>query len=326
MRLHLIPLVIAILIVGCIEPRSGDKEGGVYIGPPTWIEGEYWVYTFSTPDIQDVVSRLVVAGDDGTNYLVGVASLYDAQLHAVLNFNPVLGRVTMDTFSLYEKGIPQPIFSFPLSVGKRWTFSLMDVESFQATVTEVRKVSIPDYGKTTLAYISALGSNGARLEYVYDSEAKWIRSMTFVDDREETQLVMTLVSHGYGFLGRVYFIRARDLFDGEYTSTATSPVVEVYDSFVNQGHPTYGPFDSLVYFLNIDTGSDATGSIALKDHTSRTAFQRLIGPDTEENTLGSIPSESGNWTVSVTLSGDAYLRIRVAGGIKYVWDASPVEE
>jgi len=316
-------ILLAAALTGCVGPDSDEDSAPSQINAPVWNVGHYWIYTFSTPDIQNTVCRMVVAPDDGTNHLVGAASLYEAQLHAVLNFNPVLGRVKLGDYSVYEKGKPQPLFSFPLKEGKAWNYSFLDVDRWDAKVTSIQRADIPGSGKTNLAYISATGSGGEKLDYIYDSSAGWLRSMTFVDSVGTTRLQMTMVSCGEGYNGTVYFIRAGDLFDREYTSTPGSPVADVYDTFVDQGHPKYGPWDHLIYFLNIDTKDNSGGSVAFRDHAGETAFQRTIGPDTNENTLGSIPSESGNWTVVTNLDGNAYLRVRIAGGITYSWDVRP---
>ena len=53
---------------------------------PTWDIGDYWLYTFSTPDYSDDTARLVVASDteeDNTAYMLTISSLTEARRHAV---------------------------------------------------------------------------------------------------------------------------------------------------------------------------------------------------------------------------------------------------
>jgi hypothetical protein len=97
------------------------------IALPNWEKGRYWTYSFKTPEIEDVVSRIVVASCDEIEYQVGVSSRTDAQRHGVLNYNPMLGRVLKDDLGIYESGTPQSLFSFPLKRGKQWSFSLFGI-------------------------------------------------------------------------------------------------------------------------------------------------------------------------------------------------------
>ncbi|UCG70076.1 MAG: hypothetical protein JSV09_03405 [Thermoplasmata archaeon] len=289
------------------------------ISAPAWEAGKYWTYSFKTPEIDDVISRIVVASDDGRDYLVGVASRLDAQRHAVLNYNPILGRITMGNLSIYEKGIPQPLFSFPLKKNSQWTFSMFDVDGFNAKVISIRSVNLPISGSTILVGIEATAPSGELLLYSYDTSAEWIRSFAFQDSSGTTLLGMTLVSYGKDFNGKVYFVRAVDLFDEEYISNRGSPDIDFYNSFFDQGHPEWGPFDYLVYHYDIHTGDSSGGTITVTDPASESTMKRIFGPNTFERTLGTIPSESGEWKVTVILSGESYLRLRIAGGIEYIW-------
>ncbi len=289
------------------------------ISAPNWEYGKYWTYSFKTPEIEDVISRIVVASDDGTDYLTGVASRLDAQRHAVLNYNPMLGRITMDNFSVYEKGIPQPLFSFPLRKNSQWTFSMFDVEEFKARVISIRSVDLPTSGHTILVNIEATAPSGELLTYSYDSSANWIRSLVFEDFSGNVLLDMTLVSYGMGFVGEVYFVRARDLFNEVYTSERGSPAIDLYNSFLDQGHPDWGEWDYLVYYYEVITEENSGGTLTVADPLSKEAMKRVFGPNTFESTLGTIPSESGEWKVTVVLGGESYLRLRIAGGIEYIW-------
>ncbi|UCF08726.1 MAG: hypothetical protein JSW28_03275, partial [Thermoplasmata archaeon] len=88
--------IIAIFIVGFLlgmtfltgifeYSRTAAIPGEIDL--PELRTGKYWTYTFNTPEVSDVLSRIVVASEDGTDYSIGVASRLDAQRHAVLNYN-----------------------------------------------------------------------------------------------------------------------------------------------------------------------------------------------------------------------------------------------
>lgn len=319
-----IVIIIIIFIVGVLlgaallsgyiryieETSTPDK-----ISTPDWKPGKYWTYSFKTPEIEDVISRIVVASEDGADYLVGVGSRIDAQRHGVLNFNPMLGRITIESLSVYEKGIPQPLFSFPLRKSSQWTFSMFGVEGFNAHVMTIKSADIPDNGETYLANIQATAPNGEKLTYSYDTKAQWIRSLVLEDPSGNALLEMNLVSYGFGHSGEVYFVRGVDLFDEKYIS----PLIDIYNTFIDQGHPDWGPFDFLIYYYDIVTEDASGGTLTVTDPASEAAMRRFFGPGMLERTLGTIPSESGEWGVTVSLAGNSHLALKIAGGIEYIW-------
>jgi len=42
-----------------------------------------------------------------------------------------------------------------------------------------------------------------------------------------------------------------------------------------------------------------------------------FSPGNSKNELGTVMGTSGNWTLEISLSGDADVRIRIAGAIEY---------
>lgn len=297
--------------VGYLESSGVPDE----IAAPTWGKGQYWTYSFKTHEIEDVVSRIVVAGVEGENYQVGVASRIDAQRHGVLNFNPMLGRITVEDLAVYEKGMPQPLFEFPLKERKEWTFSMFDIDDFRAKVVSVKKANLPSSGETILVEISASSPSGHSLSYTYDRSAEWINSLVLKDNSGDPQLQMNLISRGGGFAGTVYFVRGVDLMRHEYTA----PVVDVQNTLI-EGHPNWGPFDQIIYFFEVNTEANSGGTLVIKDPTANTeAMRRVFGPNTFENSLGTIPSDSEQLSVSTSLTGESYLNLRIAGGIEYAW-------
>lgn len=307
----------ALLLTGFIHYSDQDSIPDS-ISAPSWEPGKHWTYSFKTPDIDDTVSRVVVASSDDTNYQVGVASRTDAQRHGVLNYNPMLGRITIEKLAVYERGIEQPLFDFPLKNNAKWTFSMFNIEDFSAQVKSIKSADIPGYGETNLVNIQATSVGGATLAYSYDTEAQWIRSLVLGSSSGDSLLEMTLVSYGTGFTGDVYFVRGVDLFDEEYSS----PVLDIYNSFFDSGHPDWGEFNYLIYYYDITTNDASGGTLAVTDPGSEIAMRRVFGPNTFERTLGTIPSESGEWQVTVSLAGNSNLQMKIAGGLEYIWAVS----
>ena len=71
--------------------------GNETVDVPVWEVGDWWLYTFSTPEYTDDTARLVVASvseESGTANMLAISSLTEARRHAVLNHNPFLGRIT----------------------------------------------------------------------------------------------------------------------------------------------------------------------------------------------------------------------------------------
>jgi hypothetical protein len=304
----------AIILTGYInfsEQASTPDE----ISAPTWIPGKYWKYSFKTPYIEDAISQMVVATEDEENYQVGVISRLDAQRHAVLNYNPMLGRITTENLEVFEKGTPQPLFSFPLKKDKEWSFSMFDIEEFNAKVTSIRSVKMSDDERTVIVNIQAEAASGDRLIYSYDKSAKWVNTLVWEDSSGNPQLEMTLVSHGQGFEGDVFFVRGVDIIKEYYTA----PELTIFNSYVGS-HDDWGPFDSLVYHFVISTEDNSGGTLILRDPTTLSeTMRRVFGPNIFESSLGTIPSDSEQLGIEVSLFGNAYLDLRIAGGIEYVW-------
>ena len=97
-------VILSFSLAGCTGGSSGvGGIGSNDIEVPIWEEGDWWLYTFSTPDYSDDTARLVVAStseEDGTAYMLAISSLTEARRHAVLNHNPFLGRKALYTLLL----------------------------------------------------------------------------------------------------------------------------------------------------------------------------------------------------------------------------------
>ena len=291
---------------GCLGDRLISDDGdSVSISAPIWNKGHYWKYAIKTADIEISTTMIVAVDDDSNDYYIGTASQIDAKRHAVLNYNPALGRVQMSDFSIYENNVAQLLFDFPLEKNKDWSFSLYGKGGFAATVVDIQ---------TDRAEIVATNSDGARIEYNFDVETEWINSFVFTESTGETILEMQLAKHGNDYTGNSYFCRGGDLYDEEFIG----PDFGYYDTeFANEGHERYGPWDYVVYYLEAEIGDSSNdgGEWFLSDHESADPqFEPIL---VTKNELGTVEGTSGNWTLEISLSGDADVRIRIAGAIEY---------
>ena len=303
-----VAILLGTTLGGCIGNRLfSTDENSTPITSPIWTKGDFWEYSIRTPGLEISTTMVVSIDDDDTDYYIGTGSLEDAKRHAVLNYNPAIGRVQMSNFAIYEKNIPQLLLDFPLEKDKGWTFGLYGKEQFNAIVTDVQE---------NRANMVATSSDGARIDYTFDKEARWLSNFTFTDSNGETILEMKLANYGKGFTGNSYFCRGGDLYDEQFTG----PDFGYYDTeFANEGHELYGPWDYLVYYLEVEIGSSGSGELILRDHESTDILFKTFSPGQNGNELGTVMGTSGNWTLEIALSGSADVRLLVAGAIQYSW-------
>ena len=300
-------------LAGCAGGQSGGGESSTSdFEVPIWETGDWWLYTFSTPDYSDDTARLVVAStseEDGTAYMLAISSLTEARRHAVLNHNPFLGRMTHSELGAFENGVAQSVLSFPLEEGDTWSFTLFSME-WDAFVSDIS-------GST--AVIIASSSDGSRLDYVVDSEVGFFYSFTWKDEMGGTKLRMMLSDSGSGHSGDVHFVRGGDLFSDTWEDSGND--IEIRDTFLVNDHPSDGDWDEMIYFIDAECGSGSSISLTLRDHMSISALERIWGPGASEmGTLGTIPYPSGEYTLTATFTGGStFLRVRVAGGITQSW-------
>ena len=318
MRAHgLVLLVLCASLAGCL---GGSDGNGDPMGEPdlslaaTWSVGDWWLYTFSTPEWEDDSARLVVAevdAEDGTAYMLGISSHREARRHAVLNHNPFLGRITHDNLSAYENGVPSPVFSFPLTQGKQWAFTLFG-EDWNTSVTSI---------SSGIATMYAENSAGQSILYSYDGWSGFLSSVTWKDVDGTELLKMRLVGSGIDHSGEVWFIRGGDIFSQEWDHDAGAPDVEIQDSFFVSDHPSGDDWDEMIYWLDAEMGGgSSSATLTLRDHNSVTALARQWGPGaSEQGQMGTIPYPSGEYTLTLTQTSNSYVRLIVAGGITFSW-------
>ena len=70
--------VLSIALQGCMGSTNNILGGGEDLEVPEWEIGDWWLFTFTTPEFYDDSARLVVATADeeegGTAYMLGISS------------------------------------------------------------------------------------------------------------------------------------------------------------------------------------------------------------------------------------------------------------
>ena len=311
MKKSLTAIITIVLITtmssGCLDNGIfGNGDGDFSLSSPNWQKGDFWEYSITVDGKQFSTTMVVSVDDDDSDYYVGAGNLDDAKRHAVLNYNPALGRVQMSDYSIYENNVPQRIVDFPLIQDKSWEFSIYS-EDFKASVIDITESG---------AEISANANSGAFIKYNFDKNARWFNSFEYTNSNGEVELAMNLANYGSGYTGNSYFCRGGDLFDEEFIG----PDFGVYDTvFANEGHERYGPWNYIVYYLEADIGSSGSGELVLRDHEGTEVLLETFSPGTNQHIMGTVIGSSGNWTLEISLSGNADVRARIAGAIQYTY-------
>ncbi len=302
------------VLAGCVSDSESANEVDTTTDDqkqlPVWEIGDNWLYTFITPQFGEDSARLVVADvrtDDGL-FMLGISSEGEAQRHAVINHNPFLGRVTMDGLSVYENGDPQPVFNFPWMVGNSWDFRLLG-QDWTATTDNIYN------GEVT---VSATSTEDHELSYVFSGSQGFIKSLLWTDNEGIDHLEMNLNQKKTGYTGDVFFYRAGDIHDNLYEENDQ----EIYDTFLDEGYSPNEVWDTLVWYLDVEiTQQGGSGSLSIKDHQGASPLTRAWGAgSTEKGSFGTIPSNSGDHSITVTLRGqDSFIHLKVAGALVRTW-------
>ena len=302
------------VLAGCVSDSESAQEADTTTDDqkqlPVWEVGDNWLYTFITPQFGEDSARLVVADvrtDDGL-FMLGISSEGEAQRHAVINHNPFLGRVTMDGLSVYENGDPQPVFNFPWMVGDSWDFRLLG-QDWTATTDNIYN------GDVT---VSATSTEDHELSYVFSGSQGFIKSLLWTDNEGIDHLEMNLNQKKTGYTGDVFFYRAGDIHDNLYEENDQ----EIYDTFLDDGYSPNEVWDTLVWYLDVEISQQGgSGSLSIKDHEGASPLTRAWGAGaTEKGSFGTIPSNSGDHSITVTLRGqDSFVHLKVAGALVRSW-------
>jgi len=277
-----------------------NAEAGARV--PTWQKAEFWTYSVNTIYNAPIKIDMVVYDVTSTDYLVGTDDRQHALVHSVYNINPMLGRQTIEDLDVYENGEPKSLYQFPLADGASWHSTLYE-KDLTASVTYM--------AETDEYRIIAVSESGFVLEYNYVPEVNWFTSFRIIDEGGFQLLSMELIEHGYDYEGKVYFMRARDLF-------STSNLYSDNREFTVDGHPRDGDFDLL-----------AAGVRTMGDHRLTNVILTSPGNshyslDSGIYTITEIPNENGIWTADmITLPVFNYfiihplVEVQISGIIEY---------
>ena len=180
-------LVLILTVPGCTTGIGGlGPRDSQALEVPAWEVGDWWLYTFETPEFGEDSARLVVTEevDAEGHWMLGISSEREAQRHAVINHNPFLGRVTYDGLSVYENGMPQPVFSFPWTRGDTWSFTLFGM------IWQAETVAVQGHEARMVA-----NSGPDLLEITFDGDRGFIQELTW-STGPEVNLRMTLTQSG----------------------------------------------------------------------------------------------------------------------------------
>lgn len=315
-KLSVYIVLVLMMCSGCLGSTSQNNNiNDSKTVVPEWNIGDWWMYTFTTPEFGDVTTRLVVTendAEDNSSYMLGITNQLESHRHALLNFNPFLGRITHSNLSVYENGVPQPVFSFPLEVNNVWSFDLFGYNEWNAQV-----VLISD-GVTK---IIAAHSEGGIIEYFFDDDIGFISKFTWKDSAGVVNMdMMWSGQKGDNYEGDAYFVRAYDFRNEIYEGNDG----EVFESnFLNNGHPSDGDFDHLYIYLDVEITSSATshGSFTIKDYSGISPKVETWNAGTsEKGSISVIPSQTGEYTLSVSCTGqDSIIHMIIVGGLEQVW-------
>jgi hypothetical protein len=185
----------------------------------------------------------------------------------------------------------------------------------------VLEVHIETNGATRnrIAVITESADDGSSLAYIFDEGAGFLRTLIWIDPAGVEQLNMALATFGAGHEGEVWFIRGGDIFAKDYSLSGGADG-DAEDSFFVSNHPSGEDWDEMIYWINARMGSgSSSGSLTLRDHLSVTALLESWGPEAEEDILGTIPYPSGEYTLTITQTGNSDISMIVSGGITFSW-------
>lgn len=175
-------------------PAAGSRTTAA---APQWRLGEFWEYTITDHFAGNTITTTrVVAGTDGSNYLVGFP--IDAFDNNVLIFHmPGYGDVSQADLSFEAHDVTYAPLKFPLTAGESWATAWEGVPG-KATVLSVT----PQQAEVRIA----ADGGGYNITATYDAEMGEI-----VKVRYPGYMDFDVTRHGYGYTGLVRVPHAHDL-------------------------------------------------------------------------------------------------------------------
>lgn len=339
-----VALLLAVPVTGCLGGDSpGDGDGGDGSDPgdeaftaesPQWEIGYRWTYTAETANVSETEAEMLMYGDDGQNYRIGATNRDQALVHAVTNVNPQIGRIQKGNLAVYEDGQPRAMYDFPLEDGKTWQTQIF-VSTHGGTLTaEATYNPAIDTGVGTYPgfTVNATNDEGFQATYDYVPEVQWY-SYLRVEKADGTLLheldleEFTTVDSGTG-----WFVRGSDLLPSgpdegnyrRYTPSGCGAPAGCTDSVAVDG--TEDPKDDGQYdvvgfnlLVAVPDPNNDRANIEITDGGGNTVYQQsFLEPQESKTNFTTVRDfEPGEWTVDVTLHGNAEVAIKMAGGWEY---------
>ena len=75
----------------------------------------------------------------------------------------------------------------------------------------------------------------------------------------------------------------------------------------------------MVWYLDVNIAQGGSGTLSMKDHQGASPLTRAWGSGLGKGAIGTIPSLSGDYSLTITLGQSSELHLKVAGGIITQW-------
>lgn len=331
-------VLLASAMAGCLggDPGPGTDAGDdddvndgsqpFVAETPNWDVGFAWTYEVETNEFPRTTTTMMTYDDDGNNYRIGTTDRRQALIHSLFNVNPQIGRIQKGNLAVYEDGEPRAMYDFPLEDGKTWTTGLF-VSQHGGTLTA--EATYSDSISTAMGpmegfEVQATNPNGFTVTYDYIPEIQWFSKLV-VTDADGTQInrlaVQDFTRDGSG---KAWFVRGSDIFDRHYASSDCLPNCQ--ESVLVQGESDkdgkYGPYDLVAYNVQVTIPNpDSTDSaeIEIRDGNGDPVYQRSFSLSQKDEFNFNVTRDfaPGDWTIDVTLRGDAEATVRLAGAWEY---------
>lgn len=338
-------VLVTVPLAGCLggddpngaDDGDGDDDGEPFTAEsPQWELGYRWTYSASTANVSGTEAEMLVYDDDGQNYRIGATNRDQALVHAVTNVNPQLGRIQKGNLAVYEDGEPRAMYDFPLEDGKTWQTQIF-VSTHGGTLTAEATynpaIDTPE-GAHPGFTINATDDAGFQATYDYVPAVQWYTHLRVETSEGVLLHELTLDEFQTGTSGTGWFVRGSDLLPDaqdenyrRYTPQDCGAPAGCTDSVAVDG--TQDPKDDGQYdvvgfnlLVAIPDSNNDRANIEITDGDGNAIYERsFLEPQESRTDFTTVRDFApGEWTVDVTLQGDAEVALKLAGGWEYSGD------
>jgi hypothetical protein len=348
----LVPVLAVVLLLtapvaGCLGgdgPDTGSDDGGDGSSNPTadspqWQTGHQWTYSASAANISETELEMIVYNITADNFRIGSVSKKQALVHAVTNVNPFIGRIQKGNLAVYEDGKPRAMYDFPLEDGKTWQTKIF-VSTHGSTLTAKAHYdpSIETDAGTYEGYrVWATNDAGFNATYDYLPAIEFFSSLRVETADGVVLNELDLQGFEEQASGTGWFVRGTDLLPSSqeenyrrYRPGECGAPSGCTDSVVVNGtedardEDSTGPYDIVGFNLlvRIPDPQNDKAQIEITDGDGNAVYQQTFLDPQESKTNFTVVEDfaPGEWTVDVTLQGDAEVDLKMAGGWVYSGD------